>query len=85
MAYSRRRFTTTGAAASHSGHSYVYGPIREAVTPDRCGINSEAFVDDASRQVVVMPVAHERGEIASWDVELAVTSSSRPGSGSNGC
>jgi hypothetical protein len=30
------------------------------------------FVDDASRYAVVVPVADERGESASWAVELAV-------------
>jgi len=33
----------------------------------------EVFVDDASRYAVVVPVADERGESASWAVELAVT------------
>ena len=32
----------------------------------------EVFVDDASRFAVVIPVADERGESASWAVELAV-------------
>ena len=32
----------------------------------------EVFVDDASRYAVVVPVADERGESASWAVELAV-------------
>ena len=32
----------------------------------------EVFVDDASRYAVVIPVADERGESASWAVELAV-------------
>jgi len=32
----------------------------------------EVFVDDASRYAVVAPVADERGEAASWAVELAV-------------
>ncbi len=31
------------------------------------------FVDDASRYAVVVPVPDERGESASWAVELAVT------------
>ena len=31
----------------------------------------EVFVDDASRYAVVVPVADERGESASWAVELA--------------
>jgi transposase InsO family protein len=34
----------------------------------------EVFVDDASRYAVVVPVADERGESASWAVELAVAS-----------
>ncbi len=33
----------------------------------------EVFVDDASRYAVVVPVADERGESASWAVELAVS------------
>jgi transposase InsO family protein len=33
----------------------------------------EVFVDDASRYAVVIPVADERAESASWAVELAVT------------
>ena len=33
----------------------------------------EVFVDDASRYAVVVPVADERAESASWAVELAVT------------
>jgi transposase InsO family protein len=33
----------------------------------------EVFVDDASRYAVVIPVADERGESASWAVEQAVT------------
>ena len=32
----------------------------------------EVFVDDASRYAVVVPVADERGDSASWAVELAV-------------
>jgi len=32
----------------------------------------EVFVDDASRYAVVVPVADERGESASWAVELAI-------------
>jgi transposase InsO family protein len=32
----------------------------------------EVFVDDASRYAVVVPVADERGESASWAVEIAV-------------
>ena len=32
----------------------------------------EVFVDDASRYAVVVPVADERGQSASWAVELAV-------------
>ena len=32
----------------------------------------EVFVDDASRYAVVVPVADERGETASWAVELAI-------------
>jgi transposase InsO family protein len=32
----------------------------------------EVFIDDASRYAVVVPVADERGESASWAVELAV-------------
>ncbi|HEY8869864.1 MAG TPA: DDE-type integrase/transposase/recombinase, partial [Candidatus Limnocylindrales bacterium] len=32
----------------------------------------EVFVDDASRYGVVVPVADERGESASWAVEIAV-------------
>ena len=32
----------------------------------------EVFVDDASRYAVVIPVPDERGESASWAVELAV-------------
>jgi transposase InsO family protein len=33
----------------------------------------EVFVDDASRYAVVVPVADERGESASWALELALT------------
>ncbi len=33
----------------------------------------EVFVDDASRYAVVVPVADERGESASWAVEMAAT------------
>ena len=32
----------------------------------------EVFVDDASRYAVVVPVADERGESASWAVEVAI-------------
>ncbi len=45
----------------------------------------EVFVDDASRYAVVVPVADERGESASWAVELRWSSSPRSGSGSSGC
>ena len=48
-------------AAPHHGHSNAgYEHL-------------EVFVDDASRYAVVVPVPDERGESASWAVELAVT------------
>ena len=47
---------------------------RDGRTHSRAGYEHlEVFVDDASRYAVVVPVADERGESASWAVELAVT------------
>jgi transposase InsO family protein len=46
---------------------------RDGRTHSRVGYEHlEVFVDDASRYAVVVPVADERGESASWAVELAV-------------
>jgi transposase InsO family protein len=47
---------------------------RDGRTHSRVGYEHvEVFVDDASRYAVVVPVPDERGESASWAVEMAVT------------
>jgi transposase InsO family protein len=46
---------------------------RDGRTHSRAGYEHlEVFVDDASRYAVVVPVADERGESASWAVERAI-------------
>ena len=59
-----------------AGRRWLAGPRPRVSRPRIARVRGydhlEVFVDDASRYAVVVPVADERGESASWAVELAV-------------